>query len=130
KAKLARAVDEFHTAVTQVRESAQKDPKGGPSAAAERNAVAAELALAVLVLGGDDEQVKKEVRYNWLPPNVGNRQLRPNEEDLAVHGELVQVLGLVKAADPDFKAALARRLTRELVRRGKTDLAGDVPAPL
>jgi hypothetical protein len=130
KVKLAKAVDEFHAAVTQVRESAQKDPKGGPSAAAERNAVAAELALAVLVLGGTDEQVKKEVRHNWVPPDIGNRQLRVNEKTLSVHGELAQVLGLVKGADPDFKAALARRLTRELVKRGKADLAGDLPALL
>jgi hypothetical protein len=91
----------------------------------ERDAVAAELAVAVVSLGGSDEQVKEQIRYRWQP-NVASGKLKINEQVHTVHDELRHVLGLLSSADFEFRVAIARRLTRELFKKGQAGLAADI----
>jgi DNA-directed RNA polymerase subunit RPC12/RpoP len=94
-----------------------------------RNAAVAELAVAILALGGTEEQAREQVRIRWTP-DYGVKT-RPNEQLFTVHQELEKVLRLVTTADADFRAYLARRLTRELVKRDQTAIATDlIPAML
>lgn len=123
KKHLAKAVAEYTQAREQLRQSALKD--ADRSAAGERNVLLAELAAATLLLGGTDDQVKNETRVRWLPEAPGGRQQRVNEKTVTVHAELVRTLDLLRAAEFDFKADVARRLTRELARRGQAGMAAD-----
>jgi DNA-directed RNA polymerase subunit RPC12/RpoP len=106
KEKLREALDQFAKAREVLR----------PGAAPARSAVCGELAVALLALGGTDAQVRDEVRIRWVPESGG--KYRPNERVFTVFEELRTTLGLVQGADADFRAHLARRLTRELVARG------------
>jgi hypothetical protein len=117
-----------HAHLTRARSELQKD--AGRAAAAERNALLGELALATVALGGTDEEVRAEKRFKWMPDLPGTRQLRINEKVNSVHTELRQTLDLLRPADFDFKAAVTRRLTRELVRRGQAELAAGIPVML
>ncbi|MDB5307364.1 MAG: hypothetical protein JWO38_1566 [Gemmataceae bacterium] len=130
KAKaLQTALTHFAKARDELRQAAPKDDSKRPTAA-ERSAVACELALATLSLGGTDEQVKEKTRIRWVPEAAANRPLRINEKVDTVHGELQRTLQLLQGADFDLKAALARRLTRELVKQGQAELAAGVPVML
>ncbi|HEV3437838.1 MAG TPA: hypothetical protein VG122_10790 [Gemmata sp.] len=91
----------------------------------ERNAVGAELALAVVAFGGSDEQVKEQLRYRWQP-DISTGKLKINEQSQTVHDELRQVLGLLLSADFEFRVGVARRLTRELFKKGQGGLAADI----
>jgi hypothetical protein len=91
-----------------------------------RNMVAAELAFAVLAFGGTEEQAKEGIRIRWQPGSGGGAQPRMNERVRTVHGELTTVLGLLAATDYELKVSVARRLTRELTKRGHADLAADL----
>jgi hypothetical protein len=122
KKHLPKALAEFTQARELLRQAPQKDTGKTPVAAAERYVLLGELALATLLLGGTDEQVKAETRYRWLPEQ---RQLRVNEKPITLHNELRITLELLRPAEFDFKALVARRLTRELVKRGQASLAAD-----
>ena len=89
-----------------------------------RNAAVAELAVAALALGGTEEQAREQIRLRWMPD--ANLKLRPNERVFTVFEELSKTLDLVQPADPEFRALLARRLTRELVKRGQTAMASEL----
>ena len=72
--------------------------------------------------------MKAETRFRWLPEA---RQLRVNEKQVTVQDELRKTLDLLRPAEPDFRFAVARRLTRELVKRGQANLAAEtLPAML
>jgi len=129
EAALKEALTKFSKARDDLREAGKKDdPKKGGGAV--RFAVGAELALAQLGLGGTDEEVTAGTRYRWVPQAAGNRKLRVNEKVTDVHTELGRTLQLVLPADFDFRIALARRLTRELVKKGQADVAADLPVML
>jgi hypothetical protein len=92
-----------------------------PGQGAARNAILAELAVAMLALGGTEEQAREQVRIRWTPDV--NLKTRPNEQLFTVHEELRRVLGALQAAPFEFRADVARRLTRELVKRGQPSVA-------
>jgi hypothetical protein len=112
KDKLKEALDQF----ARAREALQRT-----GAAPARNAVCGELAVALLVLGGSEQQARDQVRIRWTEETVG--KYRPNEHVFNVLEELRKTLGLVPGVDADFRTHLARRLTRELVKRGQAGLA-------
>ncbi len=119
--KLKDALEQF----ARGRDALRKAPPG-PA----RNAVGGELAVAVLVMGGTEEQASEQVRIRWTPDGKGVRA-RVNERVFSVLDELRQSLALVKDADFEFRNHLTRRLTRELAKRGQAQLAADlIPAAL
>jgi len=120
-----RALGHFAKARDALRHAAAKDDKKG-SAAGERYAIACELAAATLQLGGTDQEVKDGIRYRWVPADTARKAL-PNEKRIDVHTELQRTLDLLRPADFDLKAALARRLTADLVARGQPGVAADLP---
>ncbi|MFO0798419.1 MAG: hypothetical protein U0804_13160 [Gemmataceae bacterium] len=126
---LKDALAHFTKARGELGQAGQKDDarKGG---GAVRYAVGGELALAQLGLGGTDDEVKDGTRYRWVPQAASNRKLRVNEKSTDVHTELQKTLQLVLPADFDSRLALARRLTRELVKKGQVDIARDLPTVL
>ncbi|QDU23802.1 hypothetical protein [Urbifossiella limnaea] len=126
---LKDALAHFTKARGELGQAGQKDDakKGG---GAVRYAVGGELALAQLGLGGTDEEVIAGTRYRWVPQAASNRKLRVNEKTTDVHTELQKTLQLVLPADFDSRLALARRLTRELVKKGQVDVARDLPTVL
>lgn len=128
KAKFKDGFAEFNQARDLLRRSAEKDNPAKPVVAGERAVLLGELALATLLLGGTDDQVKSELRFRWLPDTAGGKTPRVQEKGVStVHHELGRTLELLRdgGSDFDFRAAVARRLTRELVRRGHADLAAD-----
>jgi hypothetical protein len=127
---LADAHKNFAAAREKLREAGRADDPKKPTTAAERDALAAELALAQLGMGGDADQVKAQTRYRWVPDAPDGRQLRVNEKVVTIHQELQKTLQLLQGADFDTKAAVARRLTRELVRKGPSALTVAVDLPV
>lgn len=126
---LKKALEHFTKARDELRQAAAKDdPKKGGGAA--RFCAGGELALAQLGLGGTDEQVKEGTRYRWVPKTGAGPRQRVNEKVVDVHTELQRTLQLVLPADFDTRIALARRLTRELLKKGQADLAADLPVML
>ncbi len=116
----SKKLKEAHDRFVEARGEVGKAPPGP-----ERNAVLAELALIAVAFGGTDEQVKDQVRYRWLP-DINSQNVRPAECAQTVHAELNTTLNpLQQMADFDFKMILARRLTRELVKKGQADFAAD-----
>ncbi|MCI0702742.1 MAG: hypothetical protein L0241_16805 [Planctomycetia bacterium] len=114
--KLKEGLEQF----AKARDALRSVPPG-PA----RNAVSGELALAVLSLGGTEEQVKEQHRIRWVPEM--NLKLKPNERVFTVHEELRQALGLVKDAEFDFRNHLARRLARALTKLGQAAFAEQIP---
>ncbi|MBN9122542.1 MAG: hypothetical protein J0I06_25915 [Planctomycetes bacterium] len=86
-----------------------------------RNAAVAELAVATLVMGGTEEQAREQIRLRWLPDS--QLRTRPNERVFTIYEELNKTLDLLQTADMEFRTHLARRLTRELMKRGQTVMA-------
>jgi hypothetical protein len=115
-AKLKEAHEALDKSISVIRNLAP-----GP----ERDAVAAELASIVMNFGGNDDQVKEQIRYRWQP-NLSGGNLKINERVYTVHGELFNILGLLKAANFEFRIAVARRLTRELFKKGQPNFAADI----
>ncbi|MFO0822190.1 MAG: hypothetical protein U0792_03565 [Gemmataceae bacterium] len=111
--RLKEAQAEFDKARNELR----KQP---PSL--DRHALATELAFAVFEFAGTDEQVKEQLRYRWQPEDTG-RALRMNERPHTIHQELSTTLALLQPADFEFRLVAARRLTRELIKRGQVTLA-------
>lgn len=116
-ARLKDAQEAFDKARNDVR----KQPPGP-----ERHAVAAELALATIAFAGTEAQVKEQVRYPWQPDVSPGRAMRLNERTHTIHQELTTTLSLLQPADFEFRAAVARRLTRELVKKGQPGMATDL----
>jgi hypothetical protein len=113
-----------HELFAKGRTEAMRQPPG-----LARSAVAAELALAVLEFGGTDEQVKEQLRFPWTPDTTSGRLPRINERVHTVFEELTTTCQLFQPLVPsesDFRVTLARRLTRELARRGQAQLAADL----
>ncbi len=115
--ELKKALDHLTKARDHLRVAATK----GPST--ERNALACELALVTLALGGTAEQVEAESRYPWVPDVGGARHARLNTRSDTVHGELQRTLQLLHPVEFDLKSSLLRRLARDLARRGPEALS-------
>ncbi len=122
---LELAHQSFTKSRSELQHAAQKDTAN--KATADRYAVASELAMAVIGLGGSDEEVKADARFRWLPDAPGNRPLRVNERRHTVHEELRLTLSLLANADFDTKSNIARRLARELAKKGQPGLAVELP---
>ena len=94
-----------------------------PPTGSVRYFVAAEIASAVVAFGGNDDDVKALRRLPWRPDT---RVLRPGgQRTRTVHEEIQKPLSLLMGADFDLKIAVARRLTRELVKKGQADFAAE-----
>jgi hypothetical protein len=115
--KLKEAMDQFAKAREALREASRKPH--GPA----WNAACGELAVAQLGLGGTDEQVRDQTRIRWVPD--ANQRVRPNERVFTVLEELRQTLQLIQGTEFEFRNHLARRLARELARRGQAAFAVD-----
>lgn len=120
EAKLTEAQKEYTEALNQLL-------KSPPSA--ERNAVAAELALLAIAFGGTDDEVKARTRYRWQPDFSGG-SLGMGQKQNTVHQELTKALGKLspvgQSVDFDFRVGVARRLTRALADRGQPAFAADI----
>ena len=69
--------------------------------------------------------MKSETRYRWLP-DFNSQIIRPSDRPQTVHAEHNHTLNqLQQGSDTDFKLVLARRLTREMVKKGQADFACD-----
>ncbi len=110
--KIKEALEQF----AKARDAIRKAP---PSLS--RNAVGGELAAAILILGGSEQQARDQVRIRWTPGT--DLKTRPNERLYTVLDELRQSLELLRAAEFEFKNHLARRLARELTKQGQGLLA-------
>lgn len=123
---LAQSLQHFSRARNELQSGAQKDERR--SAAGERYAVAGELALAILGLGGTEEQVNDGARLRWVPEAAAGRTLRQKTVH-TVHEELLYTVNLLQqgGADFDTRSILTRRLARDLIRRGEITLASNIP---
>ena len=91
-----------------------------------RNAIAAELVSAIIAMGGTDDEVKSQTRLPWRPQTQVTK-LGSGQRTHTIHEEVQNPLNrLLSTADFDFKIALARRLTRELVKKGQAEFAADI----
>ncbi len=92
----------------------------------DREHLYGELAVGVLLLGGSGEDVMEKRRIHWLPqPPQARAQVKPNPAELeGVQGQLRRILSGLRdtRADFDTRAALARRLARELVARDQVEV--------
>lgn len=88
----------------------------------DREHLYGELAVSLLNLGGDGEDVIDKRKLSWLPPQqtaAAGAKVRPNPAELeGVQGQLRRVLAGLKDARAEFDArsALLRRLSRELLK--------------
>lgn len=95
---------------------------GSAPRTADREHLYGELALALLLLGGEGEDLMEKRKLSWLPPqqNAASRaKVKPNQAELeGVQGQLRRVLNGLKdtRADFDVRSAVLRRLTRELLK--------------
>lgn len=115
----AQKLKEAHTFYIKARDNIKDLPP-----IPEKYAVATELVLAVVALGGSGEQIKEQIRFRWQPDLSGGR-LKINERTFTIHNELVHSLGLFEQSDFDFKIIVARRLARELSKKGQAALAAE-----
>lgn len=113
--KLQESLDHF----AKARDTLRKAPPGSA-----RNAVACELAVSLLVLGGSEQQIRDQHRIRWVPEFTVKPRL--NERVFTVHEELRQTLTLVQGIEFECKNHLARRLARALTKQGQPGLAVDL----
>jgi hypothetical protein len=96
---------------------------------AERDALLGELAVALLILGGNQEQVKAHVKLPWVPqPRTDSRaRIKGNAaEEEGVQRQIARVFEVMRGlVDFDYRAATARRLARELVRHDQVQMLLD-----
>ena len=121
KEKLKEALGQFNSA----RDELTKAPKSP-----ERDLLVGELALALLTLGGDEDQVLREVKIRWSPQDQ-QASRSPIGGDMGyVQQQLHRVLSILKndarADDLDLRLWIARRLSRELTKAGKSDLLQEI----
>jgi hypothetical protein len=86
-----------------------------------RNAALAEVALGLVAFGGTEREGSDMLRMRWTPDM--DRKTRVNERVFTVFTELQKLLGALQPTDFEFRTYLARRLARELTKRGQADLA-------
>jgi len=94
-------------------------------AARARFYVDGEIASTIIGFGGSDEEVKAKTRFAWQPGTQGGK-FGMGQKTYTVLEELRKPLEHAAQADMDFKFLLARRLARELTRRGQDAFAADL----
>jgi len=99
---------------------------------AERDVLLGELAVAVLALGGDATQVKERIKLPWVPtpPKDSRARIKPNPAEAeGVQGQLRRVFEAMRQekgpADFDLRAAVARRVARELIKKDEVQMLLD-----
>lgn len=91
-----------------------------------RDVMFGELAVALLALGGDAEQVKGRTRIAWTPQSLSNAQPGMGQTRL-VQVELRQLLTDMQSKIPtEVRQSIVRRLARELAKRGQFDLLPEI----
>lgn len=99
---------------------------------AERDVLLGELAVAILALGGDEEQVKAKTKLPWvpMPPRNARAQIKPNPAEAeGVQGQLRRVFEAMRQerapVDFDVRAATVRRVARELIKKNQVQMLLD-----
>jgi hypothetical protein len=87
--------------------------------------VAGEVSSTIIGFGGSDEEVKAKTRFAWQPGTQGGK-FGIGQKTYTVLEELRKPLEQAAQADPDFKFILARRLARELTKKGQEAFAADL----
>lgn len=88
----------------------------------DREQLYGELAVSLLTLGGEGEDVMDKRKLSWLPPQqnaAAGAKVKPNPAELeGVQGQVRRVLAGLKDTRADFevRAAVLRRLCRELLK--------------
>lgn len=113
---------EAQSLLGQALDEVRRQPPGSVA----RSVIAYEVVLATLAFGGSDEEVAQQLRFRWLPDINPTRPTRINEKTPTVHEELGRALVLLNSTDVELRFVFARRLTRELARRGHPDLAAAI----
>ena len=114
---LGKAREQFTKALNDLQQRPQT---------ATRYQVIGELASTMIGFGGSDEQANARVRFAWQPGTQGGK-FGMGQKTFTVLEELRKPLEQAAAqAEPDFKFLLARRLTRELTRKGQEAFAADL----
>jgi hypothetical protein len=91
-----------------------------------RDVLYGELAVALLALGGDAEQVKGRTRIAWTPQSASNAQPGMGQARF-VQVELRQLLTDMQVRIPaEMRQYIVRRLARELAKRGQFDLLPEI----
>lgn len=115
---LPKALDYYSSAMNDLSSA----PKG-----LDRDCLTVELALSMLNLGGDGDDLKDKKRIPWTPqpdarsgPQVSNNRA----EQEGVVGQVRRVLELLQknGADLEFRQWAARRMARELIARGHLEV--------
>lgn len=121
KEKLKEALGQFNSA----RDELQKAPKSP-----ERDLLVGELAVALLALGGDEDQVGREVKIRWSPQDHQTARARIGGDGGYVQQELRRTLSLLKndtrPDDLDLRLSITRRLARDLTKAGQPDLLQEI----
>jgi predicted Zn finger-like uncharacterized protein len=93
----------------------------------ERDAIYSELAVALLAVGGDNDQVKSKTRIAWSPQNTSTNQPGTGQTRF-VQVELRQLLTAMVAqgVDPEVRQLTIRRLAREFTKRGNPEVVFEV----
>ncbi len=121
KEKLKEALGQFGSARAEL-EKAPKSP--------ERDLLIGELVLALLSLGGNEEQVSREAKIRWSAQDFQAEKTRIGGDSGNVQTELRRVLSLLKNEtrfeDLDIRLSIVRRLARELTKAGKPELLQEI----
>jgi hypothetical protein len=122
---LQPAIDKLTRARSELVKAAAGDANKANTA--ERHAVACELAVLTVALGGSDAQQGNGIRIRWTPGPPVNQKWQSSQKTYTVQQELQKTFDLMRGAEFDLRAALARRLTRDLARQAQEGLAADLP---
>jgi len=120
-----RAVEFFNAAIADLNAA----PK-----TAEREMLYGELAVAVLMLGGEGSDVIDQRKLTWLPQQNGNSRakVRPSKaEEEGVQGQFRRVVQGLQSSRADFelRTAVFRRAARELLKVNQIEvLRSNLPA--
>lgn len=91
-----------------------------------RDVMYGELAVALIGLGGDAEQVKGKSRIAWTPQSQSTAQPGIGQAKF-VQVELRQLLtDMLPRIPAEMRQFIARRLARELAKRGQLDLLWEI----
>src|SRR5207249_313089 len=95
---------------------------------AERDALFGELAVALVTLGGTEEQVREHQKLSSVPPSKNSRaRIKGNPaEDEGVQGQFRRVFEAMRQhVDFELRAATTRRIARELVKHDQVQMLLD-----
>lgn len=119
--KLKEALDHFA--------KARQELDAAPTSVG-RDLLFGELAAALVLLGGDEDQVEKQVRIRWVPAPARDARARSEGKVNNVQELLVDVFKQMRNDTKPVPAAARlhaiRRVTRYLAARGQPNLTGQI----